>query len=104
VWRILAWLKKKSDNERSSISREELESAITDAVRKADPAFETFAGVIVQRERPKGDSEVNWAIRGIRFGKADREKSREAVAIVVERMQRELSLAEDKPTKGPPAT
>jgi hypothetical protein len=45
-----------------------LESAITEAVKQADPAFETFAGVLVQRETPKADSGVNWSIRGVRFG------------------------------------
>jgi hypothetical protein len=95
VGRILAWRKKKSDNERSSISRERLESAITDAVKKADPAFEAFVGVVVQRVTPEADSDVNWSIRGVRFGRADREKSREALATVVEWMEREFSLAED---------
>jgi hypothetical protein len=98
VWRILT-RRKKSDSERSSISREGLESAITEAVKQADPAFETFAGVLVQRETPKADSGVNWSIRGVRFGKVDREKSGQALATVVERMQRKFSLADDPAAK-----
>jgi hypothetical protein len=90
---------KKSRNERSPISQEQLQSAITEAVRNADPACETFAGVIVQRETPKEHFDVNWAIRGVRFGRADRERSAQALATIVERMQRELRLAEDGPAE-----
>lgn len=74
-----------------------MESAITEAVRKADPAFETFAGVIVGRETSKAPFDVNWAIRGVRFGNAEREKAGQALATVVERMQHEFSLADDPP-------
>ena len=74
-----------------------MQSAITEAVRNADR--ETFAGVIVQRETPKEHFDVNWAIRGVRFGRADRERSAQALATIVERMQRELRLAEDGPAE-----
>jgi hypothetical protein len=50
--------RKKSRNERSPISQEQLQSAITEAVRNADPVCETFAGVIVQRETPKEHFDV----------------------------------------------
>jgi hypothetical protein len=53
-------VQKKSRNERSPISQEQLQSAITEAVRNADLACETFAGVIVQRETPKERFDVNW--------------------------------------------
>jgi hypothetical protein len=78
----------------SSVSRERLQSAITNAVKKADPDCEAFVGVIVQRETPKAPLDANWAIRGVRFGKADRDKSSKALTTIVERMQREFSLAE----------
>ena len=74
-----------------------MQSAITEAVKKADPDCEAFIGVIVQRETPKVRFDPNWAIRGIRFGKADRDKSGLALATIVERMQREFSLAADDP-------
>jgi hypothetical protein len=82
-------------DDRISISRERLESAITQAVKKAEPGCEAFAGVIVQRETPKSRFDANWAIRGVRFGRADRDKSSKALATTVEWMQRAFSLAED---------
>jgi hypothetical protein len=98
VWRIVVWLPTKpSHDDRSSVSRERLQSAITEAVKKAEPSCEAFIGVIVQRETPKSRFDANWAIRGVKFGRADRDKSRQALATIVERMQREFNLAEDDP-------
>ena len=82
-----------SSDARSSVSRDRLQSAITEAVKKADPDCEAFVGVIVQRETPKARLDANWAIRGVRFGKADRDKCSKALTTIVERMQREFVLA-----------
>jgi hypothetical protein len=88
---ILAWFEKSSDD-RSSVSRDQLQSAITEAVKNADPGCEGFAGVIVRRETPKARLDANWAVKGVRFGKADRDKSSKALTTIVERMQREFVL------------
>jgi hypothetical protein len=91
----LAWLpKKQSSDDRSSVSRDRLQSAITEAVKKADPDCAGFVGVVVQRQTPKARLDANWAIKGVKFGKADRAKCSQALATIVERMQREFSLAE----------
>jgi hypothetical protein len=74
------------------IASETLQSAIVDAVRKAEPAF---VDVIVERISPKSRFDTNWALKGVKFGKADREKANRAVTTVVERMQREFRLSED---------
>jgi hypothetical protein len=70
-----------------------LQSAITEAVKKADPDCEAFVGVIVQRETPKARLDANWAIRGVRYG----EKCSKALTTIVERMQREFNLAPHVP-------
>jgi hypothetical protein len=94
----LAWLpEEKSSDDRSSVSRDRLQSAITEAVKKADPDCEGFVGVIVQRESPKGRLDANWAVKGVKFGKADGDKSSKALATIVERMQREFVLAPHVP-------
>jgi hypothetical protein len=81
---------------RKSISREEMQTAITEAVKKADPDCEPFVGVIVERKKRSSLIEANWAIRGIKFGRADRNKVSDAVNTVVERMQREFNLSDDR--------
>jgi hypothetical protein len=91
---VLAWYRKKPSEKRRSVSRERLQSAITDAVRKTDPKCRGLVGVIVQPETPKARLDANWSIRGVRFGNADRDMCGSALATIVEGMQREFSLAD----------
>jgi hypothetical protein len=69
--------------------------------RLSDLGCESFVGVIVRREAPNACFDANWAIRGVRFGKADRDESTQALATIVERMQREFRLAEDASAETP---
>jgi hypothetical protein len=80
---------------RVSMTTPELELAISEAVKKAAPGCEDFVGVIVQHKKPKSHLDPNWAVRGVKFGKVDRPVADEALATVVERMQREFLLGED---------
>jgi hypothetical protein len=82
-------------DKRSAVSRKHLESAVTEAV-KSVLNCEAFVGVIIQRIEPKSRTDPNWAVRGVRFGKADRDKSGKVLATVVERMQRDFSLTDDQ--------
>ena len=91
-----------SSDDRSSVSRDDLQSAITEAVKKAGPDCEAFVGVIVQRESPKERLGANWVVKGVKFGKADRDKSSKALATIVERMQREFVLAPHVPRSDRP--
>ena len=81
-------------DDRISLSTDSLQSAIAEAVKRADPACEGFVGVFIKRETPKSRFGANWGIRGVKFGSADRDKSSKAVATVVERMQREFRHSE----------
>jgi hypothetical protein len=83
------------DGGRSLIGSTQLEWAITEAVKKQGAGCEAIVGVIVQRTRPQSRFDANWAVRGVKFGKSDRDKANEAVATIVERMQREFRLSDD---------
>lgn len=89
------WRKGWRQERRVSMTTPELELAIAEAVKKAAPGCEDFVGVIVRRETPKFYLDPNWAIRGVRFGIADRKIANEALATVVERMKREFLLSDD---------
>jgi hypothetical protein len=54
-----------------------------------------LVGVIVQPTTPKSRFDANWAVRGVKFGKADRAKVNEAIVAVVESMQREFQLTDE---------
>jgi hypothetical protein len=81
---------------KTTISRVSLEEKITVAV-KADYACEAFVGVIVERLRGKSSLEANWSIKGIKFGRTDRDKAGPMVDEVVEWMQRLYNLSDDHP-------
>jgi hypothetical protein len=85
-----------SKDRRAPITSAELETAIADAVRKASPECEDFIGVIVHHRHSRIHHDPNWAVRGIRFGKADRKRAEEAVAAVVDKLQQEFRLADSQ--------
>jgi hypothetical protein len=80
---------------RTAMTVPELELAIAEAVRKASPGCEDFVSVIVERRTPKSRLDPDWAVRGVRFGKADRQMVDEALSTVVKRMQQEIRLSHD---------
>jgi hypothetical protein len=51
--------------------------------------------VIVRHETPKSHLDPNWAIRGVRFGNADKKLANEILAAVVERMKQEFRLSDN---------
>jgi hypothetical protein len=83
------------EERRVSMTKPELERAILAEVKKAAPGCEGLVAVIVRHETPQSHRDPNWAVRGVKFGKADRKIANEALAGVVERMQRELLLSDD---------
>jgi len=66
--------------------------AITAAVKNLDPQCEPFVGVLIEHCAPKSGKDTNWAIKGIRFGKTDRDKCSVALAFVVKKMQGDFEL------------
>jgi len=84
-----------SNDSRTEITGAELEAAILEAVKKT-AACEDFIGVIVGRKTPKSHLDPNWGVQGAKFGKADRKLAEETLASVVQRMQKELVLAEER--------
>src|SRR5258708_25687413 len=73
------WRRLSKSDKRSVVSRKHLESAVTKVVKSVLDC-EAFVGVIIQRIEPKSRTDPNWAVRGVRFGKADRDKSGKVLA------------------------
>jgi len=89
----MSWPWRTADN-RQSISTEDLQAVVGDAVRKSDPDCEGFVDVVVTGIEPKSRSDANWEIRGIRFGTSDRRKALQALETVVSRIQREYIVSD----------
>lgn len=81
-------------SKKQAISRSTLESAITEAVKKSAPECKNFIGVIVERENTASQSQSNWDVRGVRFGKSDRKKAGNALITILERFRLKYSLSE----------
>jgi hypothetical protein len=82
-------------NTREPIKSAVLEAAIATAVKRSNPDCELFIGVFVERNAPKSSDETNWAIKGIKFGRAERELCNAALSVIVERMKREFEISSD---------
>lgn len=86
--------KKQPTVNRTSMTRAALELAIAEAVRKANPECSTLIGVIVERVDPKTPGGANWAVKGIKFGKADRDRCAAAISKLVESGQLEFEISD----------
>jgi hypothetical protein len=88
--------RKKSDDRptRKSVTRADLEQSLAEAVRTSHPEFETFAGVIVEGIVPAGPGDTNWAVRGVKYGRADRHRSGIVLSYCVEEAQLEFEISD----------
>jgi len=57
---------------RTWIARAALESALAENVRGSDPQCEGLIEIIVERVVPASPDGANWAVKGVKYGKAER--------------------------------
>jgi hypothetical protein len=79
-------------NTREQIKRADLEAAITAAVKRSNPVCEPFVGVIVDRIAQNSSNDANWDVKGIKFGRSDREQCNCALSVIVPRLKTEFEL------------
>jgi hypothetical protein len=79
---------------RRPITLKHLELDIAKAVRETDTECEALIGVIVERVVPKSRGDVNWTLRGVRYGRAERTRCNAAIAVIVERLQSEYIVSD----------
>jgi hypothetical protein len=79
-------------NRKSPIELNQLEAAITTAVRRSGPNCEGFVGVVVGECRPQSIQDSNWTVRGIKFGTAERDSCNSALSLIVDRLKREFEI------------
>lgn len=82
-------------DDRQAISSADLQSAIREAVKQFDPECKDFIDVIVKERRPQSRLDANWEIKGVRFGRSDRNKAGQALSVIVARLQGEFALSEE---------
>src|SRR5262249_48318629 len=78
------------------ISCPDLHSAIREAVKQSAPECKDVIDVIVEARRPQSRLAANWAIKGVKFGRCDRNKAGQALSVIVARMQGEFALSGER--------
>jgi hypothetical protein len=82
-------------SKRAPIARASLEQQLLETVRSSAPECSELASVIVERVIPSTRGGPNWAIKGVRYGKADRGKCAARLSGIVSERQQEFDLTED---------
>ena len=81
-----------SDKKRTWITRAALEQTLVETVRDSDPECEGLIGIIVERIVSASPDRANWAVKGVKYGKAERERCGAAISKCVEDSQREFEV------------
>ncbi len=83
-----------TEKKRTWIARAALQSALAESVRGSDPQCEGLIEIIVEHVVPRSPDGANWAVKGVKFGTAEREACSAAIAAVVEESQREFEISD----------
>jgi hypothetical protein len=81
------------ESKRKPITQAALETALADAVRARDAQCDGLVGIIVERVSPASPAATNWAVKGVKYGKAERDRCDVALSACVEEMQREFEVS-----------
>jgi hypothetical protein len=84
---------------RATITREALQAVIAKAVKDSDTECEALMGVFVERIVPTSLVDVNWALKGVRYGKAERAKCDAAISAIVEQLQQKFIISDERKRK-----
>ncbi len=79
---------------RTPITRADLELAIANSVRGSDPQCEGLVGIVIERVVPGPPGSANWAVKGVKYGKAERSRCSAALSNCVEEGQREFEISD----------
>jgi cold shock CspA family protein len=79
---------------RTSITRAALELAIAETVRGSDPQCEGLIGIIVERVVPESPGAANWVVKGVKYGKAERDRCSATLFKCVEEGQRDFEVSD----------
>jgi CspA family cold shock protein len=77
----------------TQITQAALEAALAKAVRAHDAQCEGLVGIILERASPASPTGTNWAVKGVKYGKAERDRCDAALSVCVEEMQREFEVS-----------
>ena len=80
---------------RNPITSDALQSVVARAVRESDAQCEAFVGVIIERINPNPNGDINWMLKGVKYGSADRAKCDIAISGIVDQLQQEFIISDE---------
>lgn len=80
---------------RQAVTTEALQSVIIEAVKTSGPSCEAFVGVLLEKIAPKLSGDVNWKIKGVKYGRSSRSECDAALSDIVHRLQREFVILDE---------
>jgi CspA family cold shock protein len=86
--------KEQLHGKRTSIARAALELTMAELVRSSSPECNALVGIIVERVAPVSPGGANWAVKGIKYGKADRDRCKASLLKCVEEGQRNFEISD----------
>jgi cold shock protein len=84
----------RSGASRKPISRTDLEQMLAEAIRTSHPECQPFVGVIVERTTPASPEEAGWAVKGVRYGNADRGLCGAALSSCLNELQQQFQVVD----------
>jgi hypothetical protein len=81
------------EGERKPITRAELETALAEAVRAHDAQCDGLVGIVVESVSPASPAGTNWVVKGVKYGKAERNRCDAALSVCLEEMQRQFEVS-----------
>jgi hypothetical protein len=81
---------------RKVITPDALQSLIAEAVRASNPQCRGLLEVFVEPVVPKSRGDANWAVRGVKYGRAERTQCDAAISPVVEQLQQEFVVVRQR--------
>lgn len=75
------------------MTRTALEGEITARVKNC-PECEEFVGVVLEYVKPQKPGDVNWRLKGVKYGRANREACAAALSPLVAEVQQEFELSD----------
>ena len=60
------------------------------------PECQAFVGVIIERVVPETSDGANWAVKGVRYGRADRDRCEAALGMSLHEKQLEYTLSDEQ--------
>lgn len=82
------------NGKRQSITRAALELTIAEVARSSSPECSALVGIIIERVVPESPGGANWALKGVKYGRAERDPCSAALLGCIEEGQRNFEVSD----------